>query len=238
MATSEMQNQNKEKARSRVLIAAAVAMLLLACGVFGSLFYLQNRAAAPGEDAIVARYAAEQVALEPVSAEVAKRVEHIRQMRAKWRPWALEHKQELKRMLAARPNDQSAMMAVYDAVPANPTVAEAGFSEADFKSGPVRLGWQPTAKLWAKANISDPNQQKQNEKDIREIAQEMQKTFASMRDIKLSSSMNTGRSQTVFWASGRITENKRIDNPKHGAGQPSLIEAPPQQIEPPYDFLQ
>lgn len=234
--TTDNKTTATEKVRTRHLALAAGVMLLLACGIFGSLFYLQRQATL-SKSVAQQRTAAEQAALEPTSAEVTKRIAHLRELREKWRPWALKHKEELKRMLNAQPHDQAALAAVYNALPARPTIVDAGFTSTELRSGPVRLGWQPGAKLWAKAKISDPKRQKQNAEDIRGLAEEMQQNFAAIRDIKLSSSMNPGRAQTVFWASGRITENQRIDNPTHGPGQPALVQATPQEIEPPYDFL-
>lgn len=217
--------QNAEKVRASRLAIVAATMLLLTCGIFGGLFYLQRQAASD-KTSHESRIAAEQAALEPTEAVSAKRVQHLKLLHEKWRPWALQHKKELKRMLNG---DHAAMMAVYDAVPAKPKVEDAGFSSKELNS-PVQgmnFTWQPSGKLYASA-----------EEKSTVIAKRLQKHFATLHDIELSRSMNTGRSHITFWASGRITSSTYIDNPNARAGQPSMIEAPPEEIQPPYDFLQ
>jgi hypothetical protein len=213
---------------------ASAAMFLLAGGLLGGLFYQQQQAQSDQ-----ARHIQQVVefneSLEPTNAEVAGRITQFRRLRDKWRPWALQHKEELSRMLNAQLNDQDALMAVYNAIPADPHAV--GITPEDMRSGAVRLGWQSGAKLWRNLKFRDPQAQERNNKDMRELEAQMQQDFATLRDIKISTSSNTGRLQTVFWASGRITEHKMIDNPKHGRGQPALVEAPPEEIELPYDFL-
>ena len=239
MATSEM--QNKEKARSRVLIVASVAMLLLACGVFGSLFYLQRKAAT-SESVAEQRIAAEKAALEPTKEVAEERVARLEMLREKWRPWALKHKKELKRMLNAKASDRTVLMAVYDAIPAIPKNEDAGFSGKELNSAlqGMSFSWQPGAKIYANFASSEENQKvKSKDGEGRKfIERRLQQHFATLHDIELSGSINTGRTHVNFWASGRITRGTWIDNPNTSAGQPSLIEAPLEELQPPYDFLQ
>lgn len=225
-----------QRARTKRLTIAAAVVLLLSCGFFGSLFYLR-RQAETNETQYEKRIAAERVALEPTDVEFAKRVQHLSMMRDKWRPWALQHKTGLKRMLTANANDRVALKVVYDAVPAIATDKDAGFSKRELRSGPVRLTWQPGSKLWAKFKSSDFKLQKRNDEEIRNMETKVQKDFTSMRDIELSTSINTGRSRLSLWASGRITKSKWIENPNPGPGAPSLVQAPLEEIEPSYDFL-
>lgn len=236
MATSEMQKQ--EKSRSRFLIIAAAVMLLLACGVFGSLFYLQRQSATSGEAAIEARVAAEKAALEPTEEISTKQIAHLNLLRDKWRPWALKHKEELKRMLRAESNDHAAFTAVYDAIPALPHVEDAGFTpkELDSSSPEMMFSWQQVGKL-NKSFGTDAKAQEDYKKNQQFRAKRLQRHFATLHDIELSSSMNTGRTHVTFWATGRITRGKWIDNPNTSAGQPTQIEAPLEELQPPYDFL-
>lgn len=217
--------QNSEKVRSFRLAIVAATMLLLTCGIFGGLFYLQRQAASD-KTSHESRIAAEQAALEPTEAVSAKRVQHLKLLHEKWRPWALQHKKELKRMLNG---DHAAMMTVYDAVPAIPKNEDAGFSGKELNS-PVQgmsFSWQPFGKMF-----------KPSGEDSKAVAKILQKNFATLHDIELARSVNTGRTHITFWASGRITSSTYIDNPNARAGQPSMIEAPPEELQPPYDFLQ
>lgn len=172
--------------------------------------------------------AAEQAAIEPSPTEVAKRVAHYQKLRAKWRPWALKNKELLQRMLHSEANDLRALKLVYKATPISPIIETAGFSIVEL-NGSEKVSyftWEPITKM------------NKDKRRIDRAAQVMSEHFVLLHDFKLSVSNNKGRSNTSFWVTGRITEQKWIDNPNGNLpDQPALIRGPIEEIEPLYDFL-
>ena len=229
-----------EKVQAWHLVIPATAVLLVVGGVFGGLFSLPRRAALSNMSP-EAQNEARSKALEPTKTQVEQRVAHLRKLRGKWRPWALRHQKELRRMLHSRPAAQSAFSAVYTLLPVNPTLGEAGFTSKDLNlvvPGSEGFTWQPGAKAVDFSKIKQPSGGWVSGEDARQMLTSLlQENFATRQDIQLSRSTNTGFSRTVLWVSGRITEEKEIDNPNPGPGRSAKVNAPPLEIEPPYDFL-
>lgn len=245
---NESRIANPEKVRTRRLAIAATAMLLLAGGVFGGLFYLQRQAtlSSMSRDRQVAQINAR---LEPQAGEVEQRVAHLEKLREKWRPWALQHKELLKKTLHAQPNDEAAMMALYDALPTWWSVEAArkfgggsggplGRWDLDPPGEELDFSWQMGGKLdkllmvrsdrAGHAHVAASKQKEHDQIQQKRMAL-LRANFKARRDVALSRSFKASRFNQYLWASGRITQTERDSN---------LNEGPHKEIEPPYDFLQ
>lgn len=224
--------KNTDKIRARRWGVAAATALLLCCGMVGGLWYQQQRAAfGMSEERQIEEQAA---ALEATPAQREQRLERLRTLREKWRPWALQHKAELQKMLRAQPNDQVTMTAVYNAVPPIPTLENAGFTLKEVSAalpGTNAFTWAGVSNMPKASNESDAEFASYQ----KFVAERLQENFAAMRDVSLSQAINTGRLETTLWVSGRITQRKWLN--QDVPGQPSLILGSYQEVMPPYDFL-
>jgi beta-lactamase regulating signal transducer with metallopeptidase domain len=132
----------------------------------------------------------------------------MRELRERWRAWADDHKELLRRLAAARPEDEALMREVWDAVPAHlMSAARTGTGVRDLIRGPgwaiVWEGWDKTQRRLdpkAGARASDLDRR------IGEgIAKRMFADFRTHRDVVVAWSAATPVHFTL-WASGRITE--------------------------------
>lgn len=243
------EQDNSAKKRDRRLLGLAGGAFVLALCVFGGLAHQQREA--------VQSASAEPTAPKPKLIGVltpdqkAEFVEYAKMLREKWKPWAQEHKAELKRMLNASPNDEAAMLAVWDAVPINSDTV--GMTpEVLMPSGNpgvgVGFGWTPLGK--AKRRATTPMPRAEDADVMRQLAgpvlPKRLREFQARRDITIS----TGgiRTETQLWASGRITqcETRTADEYVQATLQARRegrrmteddYSTPAQEIVPPYDFL-
>ena len=175
-----------------------------------------------------------------LSAEEAKeRRDKINALRAKWRGWAQRHREPLQKMLSAKATDQAAMWEVYDAVPSTPTIADAGFTSRDLVTiediNQDRIFFTWNCPLDAGKGTNAETRERLRAWKVRHEAQ-LQRDFAEMRDIVITSSVNIGPTRLSLWASGRVTESRL----ELGAGfrQPVWKPRPTyQEVLPPYEFL-
>lgn len=253
-----------DKANSRKLIMS-VAMLLVAVGIFGGFFYLQRQAGSADTAALAAT--AEEVFrdgaarrgmiydrknkmfsfpdLSPVQQETT--VAKLKLIRAKWRPWAQRNKETLQKMLNAPANDEATLMAVYATLPSNPK--ERGISSRDlvptndlgaaFKARVPLLSWNPHGK----GDIIPEKLRAQYEKSEQGFLKILKSDFAQLRDIRVSTSLTQPDPSFSLWASGRITQSKRVNRRwiEVRNGQKvrisSLEDGPHQEIVPPFEFF-
>lgn len=223
-------SRSVDAARTRKLKIVALVAMLLSFSVFGWNYYLKVRAAN-----------SLPVVTQPdlTEKQLADRLAKVELLRAKWRPWALKHEQEIKGLLR---KDQASLNAVWNAIPSFSTVEETGISATDLDSGSVPFSWNPSEKgsrpgrepgdptPWTKQN------QQEFESTQQQAAQQINKDFSDLGDISLSESVNIGPSMTTLWVSGRVTETTLTDNPNRSAGQPSFLHKR-REILPPYEFL-
>ena len=222
-----MSQLNSEQTRTRRLTGVALALLLVAGGIGGSAFYLRHQSqATTTREAHIAEIEAFARSIEPTDPQVKQRVAQFRVLREKWKPWALQNKVQLQAMLNDKSANPATLEAVWQVTPANPDRTIPNFTLRSLEKPGVKFGWQPGSRRW-----------KPDDKDKPSVDAERQRIFGEYHDIVLSSSINTGRSKTVFWASGRITQNDWVENPKQGPDDNALIQAEPKELEPPYEFL-
>lgn len=222
-------NDQKKTQRLKVVIAS---LFLLSAMVFGTTFYLQKRADKAFNSQNAQRFVIVQNPSEDVDIAQAKN------LRNKWRSWALKHQELLSRMLQAQPNDQFAFKAVWDVIPPWSNENDGGITDADLNLKQAPYSWNAVDKIIQPGREDRPATPKELEEDAADkkyIQEKLQKDFAEERDIKISESVNTGPSNFSLWASGRITKSKLI--PQKIPGQPSFLEGSEQEIVPSYDFL-
>lgn len=234
MSSLKADNTRDPQRKLKTLI---VLLFLLSATIFGTMFYLQNRAKSVASSAKKMGAVVVAVAQKQQSAKVSQ----ARLLRDKWRPWALKNQRELKQMLGAQPSDESALKVVWDKVPAWSTQTDGGITDADLNSVQAPFSWNAIEKE-TKIGREDNQDHAATPKEIadytaaRQFAQkQIRDDFVALRDIKISESIDTGSSTISLWVSGRVTESKLI--PQTIIGQPAFAQGPIQEIEPPYDFL-
>lgn len=176
------------------------------------------------------------------AALVKSATDKAQRFRDKFRPWALQHRALIQKMLDAAPTGMAARKAVVDALPMNEV--EAGFDNRDFdgramppfswgasgkwmtRSAPGVQAWigksPENAKLWDRLEKQGPKMAAQG--------------FAEFRDYGIATSVNSGRYTIRLWASGRITKTYYTGKaPKPGRENLDTVTT---EIVPPYDFLQ
>ena len=238
--------------RNRRLVAGAVVMLLVASGIFGSLFYLQRRAQVSHNN-VKQQIAARNRRSITTPEQKAEALARVKVLREKWRPWAVQHKTELQKMLRASPNDKTALASVWNVLPDGP---DANLSAEDLVPGgdpttASAYSWGPSDKAIAQAVLRDRNPDTKEVilKGMRAGEQSREDDFMAHRDVVLSTSLNTGRTHIYLWASGRVTERTRIPpeqrqdilrkvRARGGSVRETDLYGPHQEVVPPYDFLQ
>ena len=242
MKESVTTNAN-DQSRTRRLVIGSVVMLLIAAGIFGSLFQRQTR---------LSRAAQPQARQAPdITPEVKEQiVGRAKELREKWRPWALQNKAILTRMRSAASTDKAAMLAVWKAIP----MGQEPISAQDLTPGgvepPSNIGftWAAADKMIIDNSRLRPEVRKVVEQGSSAGALWREDDFASERDIVISQSMNGGQTHINLWASGRITEQTRqppSERPKLLArlraekrkARESDLHGPHREVVPPYDFL-
>lgn len=224
-----------EKMRQRRMMLASLLMMVFAVSIFGGIGYLRRQAANGNYPRAKRSWEDPQVAAALTQVRIAKAT----MLREKYRSWALQHQDVLKQMLHAPSNDQSAMEVVWDTLPSDPGPSGAGISGSDLHAGTTVFSWEPVGKDLLNGQVRmTPAQRKQIESYEPGLKRERAEQFKNLHDLKISESANSGQSTICLWASGRVTENKWIDNPHLDHGKPWVVQAPPRQVLPPYEFVQ
>lgn len=214
----------KKQSNSKV-VGALVGIACLALLALATFFLIRQKAANDYKDRFAAVVAdpRQDVELNKQRIAVAKEV------REKMKPWALAHKDLLKKMMAANANNSAIALEVFTKVPAETRGPKAVVTIEDRKKGPTNFTWQALENDYVRPNAT-PSQVGTFRK------QEIASDFARQHDVLLSSSMNPGLSHIDVWASGRITETTIPINPRV-SGQPVYGDPVSKEIIPPYDFL-
>jgi len=185
-----------------------------------------------------------------ISPEVkAQFVEHAKMLREKWKPWAQKHQAELKRMLKASPNDQAAMLAVWNAVP--PFCGDVGITPQELMptGDPlvgVGFGWAGADKNLGNGSPPRAEAAAAMNKISKMVAPQRRREFEMRRDIGIA--RGGLRTETTLWVSGRITQRSLLSTDEYrgmslkasAEGREQTAEdmwAPAQEVVPPYDFL-
>lgn len=222
--------------QQRKLKIAIVLLFLSSATIFGTMFYLQARAknyaasAAPTQTGLVAV----AVAQKQHSAKLAQ----ARLLRDKWRPWAMQHQQELKQMLAAQPDTPDAFKGVWGKVPAMSNAKDGGITDADLNSTQAPFSWNAVEKMvrpGREDRAATPGENAEYAAGRQFIQKQLNDDFVALKDVRISESIDSGPSMISLWASGRVTESTEI--PQTIVGQPAFVQGPEQEIEPVYDFL-
>lgn len=258
-------HQIDDKARSRKLMMSAT-MVLVAAVILGGFFYLQRQAGsvdsaplpATAEEAFKAdatkrgmiydskTKSAKWPDLSPGQQEVT--VKKLKLIRQKWRTWAERNQSALKAMLRAQPNDEATLRAVYKGLPVseaargipNRDLIPTNDFRAALKARIPLLSWNPVEK----GAVIPEKLRAQHEKSQHSRWVIMKKDFAQMRDICISQSVTQPDPSFALWASGRITQSRRVnrrwEEVRNGRKVKisSLEDGPHEEIVPPFEFLQ
>lgn len=227
---SDNTSQSEGKKRKRRLAALASILLLIPLGVFGSLFYLQQQAAAN-------RYPDRRPWDDPQTAAAMRRVRltQAQALRERYGKWAERHQEELKRLL--RSKDQAALLAWYQAT--DPTKPGGPISDRDPEAGKRGYAWSADRSILRSGTLqwSNPKDEAISQQAVRKNFAMVQEDYEKFGDYKIASSMSIGPESMAIWASGRITIERIIHNPNKEAGQPSFLNAPPEEVTSAFDFL-
>lgn len=228
------QNPDGEKKRARRLALGTVAMLLIAAGVFGGLSYLQSQSKNGNDTPSNGSYTRpKRVVTEADKAMEAARLAKVQMLRDKWRPWAEKHKEDLRAMLQG---DQGAMSRVWQQIPIIQfTHSGLGFSHADVEGGATPFSWWAIDKA-VDLKAVDASHVKEVSDGLEMMAQKRQQDFSKWHDIELSRSSGFGAKMFRLMASGRVLEDRIIDNPDRGVGKPAAATVY-RDVFPSYDFL-
>lgn len=166
-------------------------------------------------------------------------ITHAKFLRDRWRPWALSHQNELRRMLKAKPDDQASLMAVWNVLPRfrGSDAMSQPITPNDLITGGLKFSWN--AGRPPKPVGNDPERQLAFHRMEATQKWSLQNNFKEVKDIQLSQSINTGTTIICLWASGRVTESTvNLDSPVDIDNRTSAFHLKHQEIMPPYDFLQ
>ncbi len=228
------QNPNEERKRTRHLALGSAAMLLISAGVFGGLWYLQSQSKNGNDTPHIGSYRGpKRVVTEADKAMEAARLAKVQMLRDKWRPWAEKHKEDLRAMLQG---DQGAKDRVWEQVP---DVGPNGHNELALSIAEVEGGATPFS-WWAIGKYIDPKTMGAHAKEVSEglemMAKQREQAFSKWHDIELSRSSGFGAKMFRLMASGRVIEDRIIDNPDRGVGKPAAATVY-RDVFPSYDFL-
>jgi hypothetical protein len=227
---NESHSRAGEKARTRRLAILAAMMFALAGGIFGGSAYLQRKA----ERTVLANQPKRPWQDPVIEKQLrAARLAKAKKIREKFRPLALKHKALIKKMRAAQPDDEAAMMAVWNVLPSYSE--EIGLTSRELGSTRPFFSWATMVRKYPLKG--QPHWEEWIEKAKEAYAIELRKDFREQRDIVVSDSVNAGPYNVKIWISGRITEEARIDNPSPTPGGPAFVDAPSQEVAPAYDFI-
>ena len=242
----------------RILAIGAVCVLLASVGFIGRSLLVQRQrtqqAFITSQERTVADVAKANKAAQSTSDQESAKLEKANLLRAKWSKWALEHKDLLRDMMHAQPNDNATFDRVWKALP-RPEAKDNVFVATDLLpkgdiSTDVDFGWAPSkaptnAQL---QQISDPQQRAIMSAGEKQIVEVRHDEFVKFRDVALSTSLAGGNTTVTLWASGRITKRKPqtqeertqlLASAKSDGKTPRHIDfqGKQQEVAPPYDFL-
>lgn len=248
MRQTRQEQDNGKKGDNRLLGVAGGIFVLALCGIGG--FSYRQQQAAQSEPAPTPAQGHSVPNLTPD--EKTKYVERAKFLRAKFEPWVRTRRVEIKRMMAAKPDDTAALQAVWKQVPHFPDsigvtaqdLMPSGDPGVGVGFGWVGVGTRPDTRPNSKP---DPRQQEMAERVKARGTAQLQDDFKERRDICLSASSG-GLTMTKLWISGRITqvteledeerlEKMRIAQVEGRRLSRSDVYGPVQEVAPPYDFL-
>ncbi len=238
------QEQDSSKKRDWRLLGLAGGIFVLAACVFGG-FYSQRRAA----QTMPSRQQPQPRMIADISPEVkAQFVGHAKMLREKWEPWAQKHQAQFQRMLNASVDDQAALATAWDAVPSDPK--KVGFTSQELMptgdplTG-VGFGWTALDKELRQGSPR-PEAAAGLQKISLMVMPQRRSEFKRRRDIIIA--QGGMRTETLLWASGRITQRSLLlpgeylamaraarDKKRKLTGDD--MWGPEQEMVPPYDFL-
>lgn len=217
-----MSQSNPPNSKTKGLLLSVFCVAILSTGAF---FLVRQKAAKQyeGQFAAVKNDPQEDVALNQERIVLAKGI------REKWKPWALQHKDLLRKMRQGNPQDASIALEVFTKLPVKFAGPEAVVTFDDLTNGQARFTWQALEN-----NLVRPGAPISRDAQFRKKA--VADDFLKEHDVLLSSSVNSGKSHINVWASGRITETTVVKNPRV-SGQPVYGDPVSKEITPSYDLF-
>ncbi len=130
-----------------------------------------------------------------------KQLEQAKELRAHLQGWSQDNRSLLQRMAQARPDDLSALMAMYDSLQRLPFPLWTG----DPRLGHGNEDAPFSVALPSRLTLSHL-QRSQDSVETR-----MRRDFAQYHDLEVAQSVNVGRVHLTLWASGRVTRTTARD---------------------------
>lgn len=217
-----MSQSKPSNSKTKGLLLSVSCFAILAMGAF---FLVRQRAARQYEG----QFAAVESDPQEDSASNQERIAQAKDLRKKWKPWALQHKALLQKMQQGNPQDASVALEVFTKIPVKLRGPEAVITVDDLAAGQTHFTWQAL-----ESELVRPDAPISRDGQLRKEA--VAEDFAKEHDVLLSSSVNSGKSRIHLWASGRITETTVVKNPRV-SGQPVYADPVSTEITPPYDFF-
>ena len=236
-------NPKAKPSPGRWKIAALLAALLVPCAVIGGNYMLQSRAR-QSTMSVQAQADAFNASLLLTPEQKEVRVESAKELRDKWRPWALGHQTELRRMLQADKSDIGTMVSLWNDIPAtplgDPSLKElaAAYKATQDPGNPRSFSWNPIQKIVGPDQIPNPTQEQREiyRKTIASQHFRQKREFDSFRDTVIANSHQSGTIGISLWASGRVTESQEVGTTVTAAGVGvGVLEH--KELVPPFDFL-
>jgi hypothetical protein len=170
----------------------------------------------------------------------ARALGRVKRLRDAWQPWAMQHRELLQRMLAAKPDDYRVLDEVYEALPINPPANGLLDDVTPSEQGGVDLSWQPLGKLKTASAIdrvySNPQDRARQRRMLTFGVDLRRRQFQKHHNVLLSNTISVGIAHLSLWASGRVTETQFIR--RYVPGKPVSVAGPDNRFLPSYDFLQ
>lgn len=232
-------NSTSQLKRNRLYAIIALVVIVAAVALPIEIVRRQQGLAASTQN-IQAQTAAYNASLQLTNEQRDRTLERAKFLRDKWRPWAVAHKEDLRRMLSAKLGDSVAFTAVWDAVPAVPINSSDSLRLDDLETGGeknVKFSWNALDKnAFIDPNV--PGQEVVSRSKI-VLPVQLKMDFENYHDIQLCSSLNTGNSFVCLWVSGRVTVGRYSQNSSIKVNDTLRIaHEDHQEVVPPFDFLQ
>lgn len=225
----------------RKLVIVSLGLLIVASGFFGFVLYLQNHPpSTPSKPHTIVKVGKFEVYIPQLApGERDENIAKAKRLRELLRPWAMEHKTEIGRMLNTQGDDEQALAAVYNVLPSQPRQKGSPVTFENLSAGTDKFTWDVGAEKMklSPSVLDDPIQRGNHEKTIHFEQDRIHKNYIAYHDIAISQSANLGTTAIKLWASGRITETTlKIENTRLGGGK-IFDDAAEQEIIPRYEFV-
>ena len=220
-------------ARTRQLLVVSLCLFGIAGLIFGTVFVRANLGNGRTTRQRAGKPRWGQIAS---ASELNKTLAYTQVLREKWRPWATEHQQMLRRWMHEQNDNPEALQEFCASAPAPPLYKGAGFALRELSHEGISFASWTGGQEFAPTKEDGPLAERRYKKSLLLQDEFQQRNYKMYRDIAVLTSMTSGPTYYTFWASGRITESTNsLDSRQHG--QNSFVVAKEKEVVPPFEFL-